>query len=104
MIVGLRSSLPSTRSEAWLQRGCGTSGFTFAQNPYSLDCKASQYDFGRLSVNSNLTIDLTDLNPYFHGNASRSGAPSCFGTGLPYIPVTRNARSLAASAIVTPST
>src|SRR5262249_10364193 len=104
MIVGLRSSLPRTRSEAWLQRGCGTSGLTFAQKPYSLDCRASQYDFGRLSVNSNLTIDLADLKPYFHGNARRKGAPSCLGTGLPYMPVTTNARSLAASAIVKPST
>src|SRR5262249_18908061 len=96
--------MPSTRSLAWLQRGCGTSGLTFAQNPYSLPCTVSQNETGRLSVNAKCTIDLTDLNPYFHGNTSRIGAPSCFGTGLPYMPVTRKASSLAASAIVTPST
>src|SRR5215472_12226524 len=95
--------MPSTRSVAWLHRGCGTSGLTFAQKPYSSPCTASQNDTGRLSVNEKRTIDLTDLNPYFHGNISRNGAPFCFGEGLPYIPVTRNESSLPASAIVTPS-
>src|SRR5207248_4576547 len=102
--VGTRSLVPSTRSVAWLQRGCGTSGLTFAQNPYSLPCTVSQKDTGRFSVNEKWTIDFTDLNPYFHGNTSRSGAPSCFGTGLPYMPVTRKASSFPASATVTPST
>src|SRR6516165_3948530 len=95
--------MPSTRSVAWLQRGCGTSGLTFAQNPYSSPATVSQNDTGRLSVNEKRTIDLTDLNPYFHGSARRNGAPSCLGTGLPYIPVTKKASSLPASAIVTPS-
>src|ERR1700757_885675 len=100
MMVGLRSLVPSTRSVAWLQRGCGTSGLTFAQKPYSLDCSFFQNETGCLSVNVNLKIDLIDLKPYFHGVTRRSGAPSCFGTGLPYMPVTRKASSLVASAMV----
>jgi hypothetical protein len=55
-------------------------------------------------VNSNRTIDFTDLKPYFHGTARRSGAPFCFGAGLPYMPVTRKVSSFLASAIVSPST
>src|SRR5919205_2775054 len=103
MRVGRRSSLPRTRSVAWLQRGCGTSGLTFAQNPYSEACSFSQNETGRWSVKVNLTIDLVDLNPYFHGVARRRGAPFCLGTGLPYIPVTRKASSLVASATVSAS-
>ena len=81
--VGRRSSTPISFSVAWLQRGCGTSGLTLAQKPYSEACIASQKVFGRLSVKVNRTIDLTDLKPYFHGIASRSGAPCDFDTGLP---------------------
>src|SRR5262249_5159720 len=101
--VGRRPSTPSTRSVAWLQRGCGTSGLTFAQKPYSLPSTVSQNETGRFSVNEKRTIDLTDLNPYFHGSTSLSGAPSCFGTGLPYLPVAKKASSLPASATVSPS-
>src|SRR6202022_2913508 len=101
--VGRRSLVPSTRSLAWLQRGCGTSGLTLAQKPYSLPCTVSQNETGRFSVNENRTIDLTDLNPYFQGSTKRNGAPSCLGTSFPYIPVTRKASSLPASAMVTPS-
>src|ERR1044072_6108032 len=90
-------------SVAWLQRGCGTSGFTLAQKPYSAACRPSQNVFGRLSVNSKRKIDLTDLKPYFHGTARRSGAPICFNAGLPYMPVTRNVSSLLASSMVSPS-
>src|SRR4029077_2432283 len=93
--------MPSTRSVAWLQRGCGTSGLTLAQKPYSFSPTVSQNDTGRFSTNEKRTIDLTDLNPYFHGNTKRSGAPSCLGTGLPYMPVTRKASSFPASAIAT---
>src|SRR5689334_9881288 len=49
-------------------------------------------------------MPFTDLKPYFHGVARRSGAPFCFGTGLPYMPVTMKASSLVASAMVRPST
>src|SRR3954453_4021263 len=90
-------------SVAWLQRGCATSGLTFAQKPYSAACRPSQKVFGRWSVKLKRTIDLIDLKPYFHGTARRSGAPICFKAGLPYMPVTRNASSLLASAIVSPS-
>src|SRR5207253_25594 len=48
-------------------------------------------------------MDLIDLKPYFHGTARRSGAPCCFGIGLPYAPIARNASSLVASVIVSPS-
>src|SRR5215813_10468028 len=99
MIVGRRSSVPNTRSVAWLQRGCGTSGFTFAQKPYSLGPTFAQNVTGRLSVKVNRTIDLTDLKPYFHGVIKRIGAPSCFGIGLPYMPVPMKASSLFASAM-----
>ena len=44
-----------------------------AQKPYSLPCTVSQNDTGRFSVNEKRTIDLTDLNPYFHGTARRNG-------------------------------
>src|SRR5207237_9489924 len=90
-------------SVAWLQRGCGTSGLTFAQKPYSAACRLSQNVVGRLSVKLKRTIDLIDLNPYFHGTARRSGEPICFSAGLPYMPVTRKASSLFASSIVRPS-
>jgi hypothetical protein len=56
---------------------------TFAQKPYSLDASFSQKVTGRLSVKLSLTIDLTDLNPYFHGVARRSGAPFDLAIGLP---------------------
>ena len=74
-----------------------------AQKPYSAACRPSQKVFGRLSVKLKRTIDLTDLKPYFHGTARRSGAPICFSAGLPYMPVTRNVSSLLASSIVSPS-
>src|SRR5678816_4492734 len=90
-------------SLAWLQRGCGTSGLTLAQKPYSEDCSCSQKVFGRWSVKLKRTIDLTDLKPYFHGTARRSGAPICFSAGLPYMPVTRKVSSLLASSTVSPS-
>ena len=38
---------------------------------------------GRSSVKLKRTIDFADLKPYFHGTASRSGAPFCAGSGLP---------------------
>ena len=79
----MRWSPPSGFSVAWLQRGCGTCGFTLAQKPYSLACSFSQSPTGRLSANSMLTIDFTFLKPYFHGATRRSGAPFCLGIGLP---------------------
>ena len=81
--VGRRSPVPMSRSVAWLQRGCATAGFTFAQKPYSRACNASQVPTGRLSVKVNRTIDLMPLKPYFHGVISRIGAPCCFTAGLP---------------------
>ena len=75
--------VPMISSVAWLQRGCATSGLTLAQKPYSDACSASQKVFGRWSVKLKRTIDLTDLKPYFHGAASRIGAPIDFATGLP---------------------
>src|SRR6478609_11853327 len=99
----MRSLLPSGFSVAWLQRGCGTLGFTLAQKPYSLDCSFSQNETGRLSVNSIETIDFTFLKPYFHGDTTRSGAPFCLGIGLPYRPVAMKARSCIASSIARPS-
>src|SRR5262249_60247956 len=77
------SPVPIISSLAWLQRGCGTCGFTFAQKPYSAGCSASHMPFGRLSVKLKRTIDLIDLKPYFHGSASRSGAPCCRASGWP---------------------
>ena len=50
------------------------------------------------------TMDLMCLNPYFHGTASRIGAPSCFGRSLPYSPVTRIVSGCIASSIRRPST
>ena len=81
--MGLRSSVPSIRSDACDQRGWGNFGFTFAQKPYSLGASFSQKLFGRLSVNSMETMDLMLLKPYFHGVMSRMGAPCCWGRGLP---------------------
>src|SRR5262245_17309879 len=63
----------------------------------------SQNVRGRVASNRKRTIDLMDLKPYFHGTASRSGAPFCFGSGLPYTPVARKANSFVASSIVSPS-
>src|SRR5262249_40708814 len=102
--VGRRSCNPISSSVAWLQRGCGTCGLTFAQKPYSDACNASQKLRGRWSVNVKCVIDLIDLKPYFQGTARRNGAPCDFDTGFPYAPVTRNASSLVASAMVNPST
>ena len=39
--------------------------------------------FGCLSAKLKRTIDLIDLKPYFHGTASRNGAPCCLEIGLP---------------------
>src|SRR3546814_9976915 len=58
-----------------------SAGLTLAQKPYSSGPMVCQKFFGRLSVKVNFTIDLTDLKPYFHGVASRSGAPICLGIG-----------------------
>ena len=68
-----RSSVPSTRSVAWLQRGWGTSGLTFAQKPYSDACIASQKVFGRSSVKVKRTIDFDRLEAVLprHGEAQR---------------------------------
>ena len=63
----------------------------------------SQNVRGHVASNRKRTIDLMDLKPYFHGTASRSGAPFCFGSGLPYIPIARKANSFVASSIVSPS-
>src|SRR4051812_8702640 len=93
-----------SRSICWLQRGCDTPGLTFAQKPYSSGARSCQKVFGRSVVKLNRMIDFTDLNPYFHGKCSRMGAPMTLATGLPYAPVTRNASSLFASAMVRPST
>src|SRR3569833_1022242 len=103
MSVGRRSPVPMTSSLAWLQRGCGTAGFTFAQKPYSEDCRSSHMPTGRLSTNEKRTIDFADLKPYFHGTARRNGAPCCLASGWPYAPVTKNASSFEASGIVSPS-
>src|SRR6266571_2706325 len=103
-MVGRRSFEPISSSVSWLQRGCGTFGLTLAQNPYSDGANASQKLFGRWSVKVKRTIDLIDLNPYFHGIAIRSGAPCTFGIGLPYAPTATKASSFVASAMVRPST
>ncbi len=81
--MGRRLSVPSIRSEAWLQRGWEKRGFTLAQKPYSLGWKAYQKVRGRLRVNSIETIDLMLLKPYFQGVMRRMGAPCCLGRGLP---------------------
>src|SRR5215212_1159415 len=96
--------VPRSRSIVWLQRGWATPGLTFAQKPYSVGPVSSQNVFGRSATNENRTIDLIDLNPYFHGTCRRRGAPITFPTGLPYAPVTRKASSLVASSMVRPST
>ena len=64
------------------QRGCGTSGFTLAQNPYSRVFNCSQNETGRLPAGKRV-IDLIDLKPYFHGVTSRIGASFWAGIGLP---------------------
>src|ERR1700733_2904478 len=104
MRVGTLSSLPSSRSVAWLQRGCGKAGLTFAQKPYSDGPIASQKVEGRFSTKLILIGAFADLQPFSHGNVSRIGPPFCGGRGLPYRPVEMKARSFAASSIVTPST
>src|SRR5207247_10699310 len=81
--VSTRSPVPRTCSDAWLQRGCGTCGFTLAQKPYSEACSCSHIPMGRSFTKLTLTIDLIDLNPYFHGKWIRIGAPIDFATGLP---------------------
>lgn len=81
--VGTRSFAPSTRSEACDQRGCGTSGFTFAQKSYSRGTNVAQNVGGCCSTNSTRTIDLMLLYPYFHGVTSRTGAPCCFVNSCP---------------------
>src|SRR6185295_16045695 len=59
---------------------------------------------GCFSVNLILTIDLMCLNPYFHGTASRSGAPFCGGTTSPYRPTVRMVSGCIASSRRRPST
>src|ERR1700692_4352537 len=103
MRVGTLSSLPSGRSDAWLQRGCAKAGLTFAQKPYSDGPIDSQKVEGRFSTKLILIGAFADLKPYFHGNVSRIGPPFCGGRGMPYRPVEKKARSLAAASIVTPS-
>src|SRR5258707_11365623 len=100
----MRSFVPRTRSEAWLQRGWGTRGLTLAQKPYSFGPEISQNVFGRSSVKAILTIDFTLLKPYFQGVVNLSGAPFDFWIGLPKAPVDMNDSSFIASAIVSPST
>ena len=85
-------------------RGCGTSGFTFAKKPYSSGAAAIQSDFGISVTRSSFTIDFTDLNPYFHGATSRTGAPLCGGNALPYRPVAIVASGFRASSRRSPST
>src|SRR5262245_44641399 len=91
------------RSVAWLQRGCGTPGSTFASKPYSWGTTAIQNVAGRFPADSDLTIALALLKPYFHGTTRRIGEPCCFSSGWPYMPVARNASSLVASAMVNAS-
>src|SRR5215216_2900250 len=91
------------RSLRWLQRGCGTSGLTLAQKSYSWGRSVFQNVAGCWEVSSIRTMDLALLKPYFHGTTIRTGAPCCFSSGWPYIPVARNASSLVASASVRPS-
>jgi hypothetical protein len=52
---------------------------------------------GMVSVRLIRTIDLIDLNPYFHGTTSRIGAPFCFGASA-----RRKARSQESSADASP--
>src|SRR5947209_4976923 len=88
------------RSVAWLQRGCGTLGFTLAQKSYSSGPSVFQNVAGWSAVNSMRAIDLALLKPYFHGTTNRTGAPCCFRRGWPCIPVARKVNSLVASARV----
>ena len=48
-------------------------------------------------------IDLMPLKPYFHGTTSRSGAPFCCGSGLPYSPVASRVSGCMASSMRRPS-
>ena len=57
-------------------------GFTFAQNPYSLGQAVPRTRPAFVSE-AEATIDLIDLNPYFHGVTRRIGAPFWLGSGLP---------------------
>ena len=71
------------RSVFWLQRGWSTAGFTLEKKPYSFEASSFQLVNGMRSTKVIATIDLMPLKPYFHGTTSRSGAPSCCGSGLP---------------------
>src|SRR4051794_39976256 len=59
---------------------------------------------GSLSVSVIFTIDLMFLKPYFHGTTSLIGAPSCFGSSFPYIPVASIVSGCKASSSRNPST
>jgi hypothetical protein len=71
--------------------------------PYSDGPIDSQKVAGRCSTKLILIGAFAKLKPYFHGMVNRIGPPFCGGRGLPYRPVEMNARSFAASSIVTPS-
>ena len=109
MRVGMRSAnsllwVPAMRrSVFWLQRGWSTSGLTLEKKPYSEGCRSCQAVSGMRSTNLISTIDLMLLKPYFHGTTSRSGAPFCCGSGLPYSPVASRVSGCMASSMRRPS-
>ena len=107
--VGMRSAnsllaVPAMRrSLFWVQRGWSTLGFTLEKKPYSLDWASFQLVNGIFSTKVIATIDLMLLKPYFHGTTSRSGAPFCCGSGLPYRPVASRVSGCMASSMRRPS-
>src|SRR5690348_8841106 len=68
-MVGRTSSLPSSCSSVWLQRGCATAGFTLAQNPYSDGCTVCQNPLGRSSTKLNRTGQRLRVGPRVPGLA-----------------------------------
>src|SRR3546814_17873178 len=54
---------------------------------------------GIFATNLISTIDLMPLKPYFHATTSRSVAPFCCGSGLPYRPVASRVPGCIASSL-----
>jgi hypothetical protein len=97
--VGRLASSPSRSSRRCDQRGCGTSGFTLPKKPYSDGAACIQVVTGACSTSRMCVMAFGLLKPYFHGTASRSGAPFCGGSALPYRPVATSVSGCMASSM-----
>ncbi len=89
-------------SVAWLQRGCDTCGFTFAQKPYSAPAPLPEA-LGPLVGEGELHDRLDGLKPYFQGLPAAAVRRMVLG-GLAVDAGDKEGEFVGASAIVRPST